>query len=70
MSLAVDAGSLPGQWYFPGIAGKGQWIELPAEAYQPIEQGSVTYGQEKYPEESRQFLILFSRKSETGLFEK
>ncbi|MCB0616324.1 MAG: substrate-binding domain-containing protein, partial [Phaeodactylibacter sp.] len=70
---AVDAGITARSVVLsPELQGKGQWIELPAEAYQPIEQGVVVtaYGQEKYPEESRQFFdFLFSEKAKQ-VFEK
>ena len=64
---AVDAGITARSVVLsPELQGKGQWVELPAEAYQPIEQGVVvtTYGQENHPEESRLFFdFLFSEKA-------
>ena len=70
---AVDAGITARSVVLsPELRGKGQWIELPAEAYQPIEQGVVVtaYGQEKRPEESRRFFdFLFSKKAKQ-VFEK
>ncbi len=47
----------------PEMKGKGRWIELPAETYEPIAQGAVItgYGRENHPEGSRLFLdFLFS----------
>jgi molybdate transport system substrate-binding protein len=73
MTEAVEAGiTAKSVVLSPEIKGKGKWIELPAEAYQPIEQGVVitSYGQEKHPEESREFFdFLFSEKARS-IFEK
>ncbi len=47
----------------PEMQGRGHWMELPAEAYQPIEQGVVITqrGQQDHPEACRQFYnFLFS----------
>ncbi|MCB0549814.1 MAG: molybdate ABC transporter substrate-binding protein [Phaeodactylibacter sp.] len=49
----------------PEMTGKGKWVELPAEAYQPIGQAAVatSYGQDNHPEESSRFLeFMFSEK--------
>lgn len=51
----------------PEMKNAGQWVELPAEAYQPIAQAVVitAYGEQNYPEESRKFLdFLFSEKAQ------
>ncbi len=56
----------------PEMIGKGRWIEVPPEAYQPIEQGVVitSYGQEKHPRESRQFLEFLFSETAQQIFEE
>lgn len=56
----------------PELKGKGRWIELDKNAYEPIAQGVVItkYGLENHPEASRRFFdFLFSPKGK-AIFEK
>lgn len=50
----------------PELKGKGQWVELPANLYQPIAQGAVMlrYGQANHGEATRKFYgFLYSEKA-------
>ena len=44
----------------PEIQGKGEWLEIPTEAYKPIQQGMVItkYGQQKHPKASNAFFTM------------
>lgn len=56
----------------PAMHGKGKWIDLPKDAYQPIAQGAVIlkHGQQNHPALARQFYdFLFSGKSR-AIFER
>lgn len=56
----------------PEMKGKGKWIEVPPEAYRPIEQGVVitSYGQENHPQESCQFLEFLFSETAQRIFEE
>ena len=47
----------------PNMRGKGKWVEVPAESYEPIAQGELVlkYGHDNHPSESEAFeQFLFS----------
>ena len=49
----------------PGMAGKGRWIDLPADVYQPIAQGAVIlrHGRQHHADAAEKFYeFLFSEK--------
>lgn len=66
-SKAADAGfTAKSAVLSPEMRGKGKWVDLPKDAYQPIAQGAVIlqHGQRTHPEAARQFYaFLFSAKS-------
>jgi molybdate transport system substrate-binding protein len=50
----------------PEMAGKGQWVDIPADVYQPIAQGAVIlrYGQANHGDAARKFYgFLYSAKA-------
>ena len=50
----------------PELKGKGKWIDLPQESYQPIAQGAVIlkHGEATHPKATQQFYdFLFSKKA-------
>ena len=56
----------------PQMQGRGKWVEVPRESYQPIEQGIVTlkHGAETNAESARKFMeFMFSPKARS-IFEK
>ena len=56
----------------PEMAGKGKWVEVPKESYEPIAQGVVVlkHGADSHPEAARKFVdFLFSAKAR-AIFEK
>ncbi|MCB0577800.1 MAG: molybdate ABC transporter substrate-binding protein [Phaeodactylibacter sp.] len=68
MTGAVEAGiTAKSVVLSPDMKSEGKWVELPGEAYRPIEQGVVitSYGQKNHPLESRQFFdFLFSERAQ------
>ncbi len=54
----------------PELAGKGQWVDIPADSYTPIAQGAVIlrYGQVHHGDAARKFYgFLYSQKARTIL---
>jgi len=54
----------------PKMKGKGKWLELPLESYQPIEQGAIVVKNNNMTklENAQQFYqFLFSKKAQTIL---
>lgn len=56
----------------PEVAGKGSWIEVPKESYQPIAQGAVIlrYGAITNPKAAQRFLEFLSSPAARAIFEK
>lgn len=56
----------------PQVAGKGKWIELPRDSYQPIAQGVVIlkHGAETNARAAQRFMEFLSSSAARGIFEK
>lgn len=56
----------------PQVAGKGKWIELPKDSYQPIAQGVVIlkHGAETNSETAHRFLEFLATPTARSIFEK
>lgn len=56
----------------PEVAGKGKWIELPKDSYQPIAQGAVIlkHGAETHPEAAKRFMAFLASPTARAIFEK
>lgn len=56
----------------PAVSGKGTWIELPRDSYQPISQGVVIlkHGAETNSETSHRFLEFLASPAARAIFEK
>ncbi|MGA8147056.1 MAG: molybdate ABC transporter substrate-binding protein [Gallionellaceae bacterium] len=56
----------------PEVSGKGKWIELPRDSYQPIAQGAVIlrYGAVTNPKAGRRFLEFLSSTAARGILGK
>lgn len=56
----------------PEVSGKGKWIELPKDSYQPIAQGVVIlkHGAETNSETAHRFLEFLGSPAARGIFEK
>lgn len=56
----------------PQMQGRGKWIELPRESYQPIEQGVVLlkHGAEKHAEPAKRFMEFMASASARSILQK
>jgi len=56
----------------PEMEGKGQWVELPPESYDPIRQGVVitAYGNRRHPAACQQFFDFLSSELAQSVFKK
>jgi len=56
----------------PKMAGKGNWVEIPTAAYQPIKQGVVitTYGIQQHKEMATHFFEFLFSKEAQQIFER
>jgi molybdate transport system substrate-binding protein len=56
----------------PELKGKGKWIEVPKDLYEPIAQGAVVlkHGQETNPKVARQFVDFLYSSQARAIFER
>jgi molybdate transport system substrate-binding protein len=56
----------------PEMAGKGKWVELPRDSYQPIEQGVVIlkHGEETASKAAHRFIEFLASPAARTIFEK